>query len=267
VADSPSTEALRPVFERARATWPGIDVALAEFAARPGDGGVALARLDPERQAICARDLYLACACSASDPRALAEFDRLYLATVRAAVARIDQAPDFIDEVQQVLRERLLVGDNAKINSYRGTGPLAAWVRTAAVRTALNLKRAGTPVADELATPPEWEPLLDAETAMLQQRHRSEINEALTRALAELDSQDRLLLRFYYVENLTLAKIAVLNQVGISTVFRRLTAVTSSVLTRVKVQLAERLGLSTQSLDSLIGGIKSQIDLSLSQLL
>src|SRR5687768_11339566 len=120
---------IEQAFEEARAAWPGIDVLFSSFAARMTD---AQSRAN-------ASDLYLACACSDGNRLALLEFERRFIGRVRDAVVRIDASYDFIVEVQQVLRERLLVGPAAKIRSYRGAGGLAAWVRTAALRTALNL--------------------------------------------------------------------------------------------------------------------------------
>jgi RNA polymerase sigma-70 factor (ECF subfamily) len=255
---------LRPLFDEARAAWPGIDVPFAVFAARvtaasPRDGGGA--------GSINARELYLACACATGDLAALREFEQRYLGGVREAIARIDRSPDFIAEVQQVLRERLLVGPAAKLAEYRGSGSLAGWVRTAAVRTALNLRRAYKGQVDGDERLAQLEQRLSPEVALMTEQHRRDINGSIQRAVAQLDRDDRLLLRYYYVDGLTLAKIATLQQIGLSTVYRRLEAATQAVLARVRTDLADRLRLSTESLDSLLRGIHDEIDLSLSQLL
>ena len=49
--------------------------------------------------------------------------------------------------------------------------------------------------------------------------------------------------------------------------FRRLNAATQAVLASMKDELALKLQLSTQSLDSLIRHVQDDIDLSLSQVL
>lgn len=249
---------VRQLYGEARATWPSVELAFEAFAARLEAGGRAHAA-----------DLYLATACTEQNPAALAEFDRLFLRSVRDAVARIDRSHDFIAEVQQILRERLLVGPDAKIREYRGGGALASWIRTAAVRTALNLRRrAKQEVKREGAGGAEpFEQLLDPAIALLRQRHMPEIDAALRRAIAALDSKERLLLHFYYVDGLTLAKIAALERVGTSTVFRRMNAATQTVLAAVKEELTDKLQLSSQSLDSLLGHVRDDIDLSLSQVL
>lgn len=247
---------IRQLYDDARAAWPGVEVAFDTFAAR--------AR--PASRSHAA-DLYLACACGEANPAALAAFDPMFLRAVRDAVARIDRSHDFLSEVQQILRERLLVGDDAKIREYRGGGALASWVRTAAVRTALNLRRRARQEVHRGGGAEPFEQLLDPEIAILRERHMPEIDAALRRAIAALDAKDRLLLQFYYVDGLTLAKIAALERVGTTTIFRRMTAATKAVLASVKHDLTDKLQISIDSLESLLRHVRDDIDLSLSQVL
>ncbi|HTE55133.1 MAG TPA: sigma-70 family RNA polymerase sigma factor [Kofleriaceae bacterium] len=244
-------------FDEARAAWPGIAVSFAAFAAR----------LEGERSRANAGDLYLACACSDGNPLALAEFDRRFIGCVRDAVARIDGSYDFVAEVQQILRERLLVGAGAKIRDYRGIGTLSSWVRTAAVRTALNLRRTSNQQARHGRSLEPFEPLLDPEVALLRQQYAPEIDQALRRAIARLEPGERLLLHFYYVDGLTLARIAAVEHVGTTTVFRRLSAASKKVLAAVRADLSARLHLTTSSLDSLIRHVHHDVELSFSQIL
>jgi RNA polymerase sigma-70 factor (ECF subfamily) len=257
MADTSSEmDEIRQAFDQARATWPEIHVAFDAFAVRAAGGTRAYLG-----------DLYLACALSTADPVALAAFDEQFLSTVSDAVARIDSSHDFVAEVQQILRERLLVGPHAKIHDYRGSGPLGGWVRTAAVRTALNLQRVTRRETPMRAPLEHSDELLDPAIELLRQRHGPEIDAALRRAIAGLEPRARLLLQFYYVDGLTLAQIAAVERVGTSTVFRRLHAATEAVLAQVKRDLAERFELSADSLDSLIRHVQDDIDLSISQVL
>jgi RNA polymerase sigma-70 factor (ECF subfamily) len=162
----------------------------------------------------------------------------------------------------------LFVGPDPKIADYRGEGSLAGWVRAAALHTALSLRRAAGRRADASPSPPEpLDPLLSPELAAIKERCQTEVNEALQRALAQLDVEDRMLLRFYYVDRLTLAKIAVLQGVAVSTIYRRLAATTEAVLAGVKSELAARLQLSSESLESIIREGQDDLDISLSRLL
>src|SRR5579884_1384958 len=115
-----------------REAWPGVDVADADFAA-----AVERHRPAPEHLA----DLYLATACAAGNAAALAAFERTHLSQVAAFVARTDSDPAFAEEVRQRLREKLLVGQPPRISEYAGQGPLGGWVRVAAVRMALDLRK------------------------------------------------------------------------------------------------------------------------------
>ncbi len=244
-------------FDEARAAWPGIDVAFADFAGR----------MSRARSRANAADLYLACACSDANPLALAEFERRFIGRVRDVVVRIDSSYDFVAEVEQILRERLLVGPEAKIRDYRGAGGLTGWVQTAALRTALNLRRSGNQIDRQARSLEPFEQLLDPEVAFLRQRYAPEVDGALRRALAVLEPDERLLLQFYYVDGLTLARIAALERVGTTTVFRRLSAAAHRVLASVRADLAARLQLSAQSLDSLIRLVRHDLDLNVSQIL
>ena len=52
-------------------------------------------------------------------------------------MARIDSSSQFVDEVKQGLRERLLVGPPPRIAEYSGSGPLGGWLRVVSVRLAI----------------------------------------------------------------------------------------------------------------------------------
>lgn len=248
---------VRALYDAAAAAWPEVAVPFEAFAARVEAAGGPDAVPYPG-------DLYLACGLGACDPAALRAFDERHLLDARAAVARIDGSPDFVAEVQQLLRERLFVGERPRIAEYRGRGPLGGWVRTAAVRTALNLRRSGkTPPADDAPLAA----LIDPETALMRERHRDEIDRALRNAIGRLEPEARLVLRWAYVDRLTLAKIGVLLGVSLPTAHRRLGAATAALRDGVRQDLAERLKLSAASLDSLIRGVDAELGLSLSRLL
>src|SRR5262249_9626480 len=108
---------------------------------------------------------------------------------------------------------------------------------------------------------------LDPELALLQERYRDEVHAAIKRALMGLNAEEQQLLRFYYVDKLTLSKIAVVYKVGVTTIFRRLEAATNGGLGRVRRALAERLALSSEGLDALLLPVRDSLDFSLSQVL
>src|SRR4051812_49334538 len=62
-------------------------------------------------RALSVDDLYLTFACSRGDPMAIIELSQARLAKVIPVIERVHRSADFVDEVLQALRRRLLVGE------------------------------------------------------------------------------------------------------------------------------------------------------------
>jgi RNA polymerase sigma-70 factor (ECF subfamily) len=249
----------------AKQAWPGVAlddaIFVAHLADRLPDGA------DPERAlaAVHAGDLYLACACSRRDPEAIAAFERTHLSRVDAAVAKVDGARDFVDEVRQRLRERLLVGARPRIADYTGSGSLAGWVRVAAVRLALNTRREARRSA-QLRPPSSVAG--DPERELIHRRYRGEVEAAFRAAFAGLDEPARELLRLHYVDGISLEEIARRRQVDRSTASRRVAAVRQRLLDQTHHELERRVPAITRaSRDSLLLLLRSQLDFSLDSIL
>src|SRR5204863_6073946 len=84
-------------------------------------------------------ELYLVAACVAQRPEAIAAFEKRFLAGLTTNVGRVALSHDQADELRQQLRVALLIGEQPKIGTFRGQGPLGAWVQVCAVRLALRL--------------------------------------------------------------------------------------------------------------------------------
>src|SRR5262249_26372638 len=140
-----------------------------------------------------------------------AAFDRQVLSGIDVTVSRVEADSDFLDEVRQRLRERLLVGADARIREYRGVGPLPAWTRVAAMRTALNSRREMQRRRErqrnaELRAQPS--PERDPELNLIYAHYSARVENAFRAAFALLPSPHRELLRLHYVEGLTHELIA-----------------------------------------------------------
>jgi RNA polymerase sigma-70 factor (ECF subfamily) len=258
---------LAQLVAEARAAWPTLTVAPGDFVAHVAQA-LPEGDLDELLASLQAGDLYLACACAHGDAQAIAAFDAQFLSVVGEAVGRLDRSPEFAAEVRQSLRERLLVGPTAKIRSYAGTGALGGWVRMAAIRTGLNLLRhAKVQQATENLGADHFRGVLDPEMQFIKERYRRELESALALALSHLTPDERHLLRLYHLDGLNLSKIAALQKVGRTTVFRWLTAARQRVLDETKRELRELLRLSSDSLESLIRVAKSELDVGLADLL
>lgn len=278
-------EALRTLVATGEHAWPQVRLPALDFvrdiarhvAAEP-DLLAALGRLR-------AGDLYLASACARGLPNAVSEFDRAFLACL-PALARVDPSPAFADEVRQVLREKLFVstprrkaagaeaGDTCmgapKIGEYSGRGDLTSWVRMVALRTALNLRRPHIDSqlgSDEDIASRAFPTAVNQELDYLKSRYQQQFATAFREALATLDSQQRLLLRLYYIDGVSSEKLAALRGVSRSTISRSLANLREQVFNETRRILQAQLHLSPQEFESLVGVLRSQIDLSITAVL
>jgi len=262
VAD-PLDVAVGTVVAAARAAWPALafDRGFAEHVqsllADEADPTVAAGEL-------VAGELYLAFACARGDGAAITIFDHHYLREVGAYVARTDPDPAFADEVRQLMRHRLLVGEYPKIATYSGRGPLGAWLRTVAVRTAIELVRARKPHTElDEQSPALRGPDLDPELDYMKTRYAAIVGQAFGEVLAALPQRQRNILRLYFLESLTIEAIAQVYNVHRMTVSRWLASWREEILAATQRLLRERLHVSPDELASLLRLVQTRIDLSI----
>ena len=214
-------------------------------------------------------ELYLTAACAGGSAGALEAFETRFLRRTTEALQRIHPSPSFAEEVQQLLREKLLMGEHPKIADFSGRGPLSTWLRAAAVRTALNHRQSAqreVSVNDE-----EWGRMpagsADPELAILRTRFRKEFGEAFEQALLTLTQQERNLLRLHLLEGLSIDKLGVMFQTHRSTVARWIVKSREALVVETKKGLAEKLKISSLELDELMGLVRSQLDVSINRFL
>ena len=205
---------------------------------------------------------------------ALEQLDKVLSEAVPRAAARLRASNAFIDEVKQLLRQKLFVaapGSKPKILDYQGRGPLSQWLRASAMRVALNLldSQSGVrglandegPVQRLHAAGP------DPELSLVKRRYAPEFRAALEAALAGLAVRERALLRLYFAQGMTVEEIGRLEGTHKSTISRWLTKARTSLLTDVRTRLQTKLALSAAELDSLLNAIGSQLHVSLGRVL
>ena len=218
---------------------------------------------------IAVADLYLAAAAAAGVPAAIAAFDRVLTTEMPPVLRTIDPSPDAIDEVLQLLREKLLVPREGacRLESYSGHGPLGAWLRVSALRTALSERRRARP---ELALDDELAEILDlapnAEVRVLAQELGSDLRAALRAAVAAQPARTRALLRLYYADDRGVEDIGRVYHVHASTVSRWLAKARADVLAQTRAELIARLATTPSQIDSLLGHAVS-LEISLESLL
>lgn len=264
---------LREVIAVAQTAWPEImlssEVFVRHLAAQMGDTDMSSEFL----RTVHAADLYLACACAHCIPRALETFEKNFLSRVAAFLARSEQSRETVDEICQVLREKLFISTphtRARIADYSGQGTLKNWLRVTARRTAISLHR----MAKEHQTQPLDESIAEAlsatespELACIKQRYHVQLKDAFQSVLTTFSDEERNLLRLHLVAGLTLEQIARLFGVHPSTIMRRLEKLQTHLMRETIRRLKIHLRLDAQDLESLFALVRSQLDLSLSRIL
>lgn len=269
---SSALSALMPALAAEAATaWPGVEVDgdryrafLAERLADPDDVSGSIAEL-------WTTDLYLACACAARVPAAIATFERVLLPVVDVVVKRMRAPASVADEVKQALRARLLVpGEDrpAQIVDYRGRGPLASWLKVVALREALAVQRrtardhgvAATP--DALVELPGDDPRL----RMIKNDFAGHFRDALQQALAALSTRDRSLIRLHNLDQVGVEALGVANGVHAGTISRWLARARAAVRAGVERHLRRTLAVDANQLDSLMRLVDTNLEASLATL-
>lgn len=254
--------------DRGRAAWPALrpiarDELAAWLAAR-----VAL----PITDATPLADLYLACACAAGDPAAIAAFDADHLREVAHAGAKLRADPAIVDEARQVVRAILFAPTSGKppaIASYAGRGDLRGWVRVVAMREVLRLlarDRREVLTDDEMLLD-ALSPSSDPELEQIKAKYRGELALAFAGAIHALPERDRSLLRLSVIEGLGVEALGKHFGVHHATAARWLIRARAQLLEGTRARLAERLRLDATEVDSVIRLVRSRIEVSLERLL
>ncbi len=267
-------DVLQRLLEAGRATWPTVDLEANEFVRHLARHLAEEPNIQAALHATRGPDLYLACACALGNANAVTLFERDFIRHVRPAVARMGLSKAPLDDVKQLVRQKLLVGEGGppKISTYAGRGPLDTWVRVVAVRSALTFLRSpdnGAPnhlaVDDALLGLPS--PVTSPETELMKARYAGEFKQALQVALASMSREDRMLLRLHFVNGLTIDQIGTIHRVHRSTAARWITRASTGLLDVARNALRRQLRLTPSEFDGLMVAVRSQLHLSLSPLL
>ena len=247
-------------FDRACTRWPQILLPKETFLARVTELAV-----DADRVGRHGDDLFLATAVLAGNPAAFQSFDAEFLTGASKMARRIDAAPSFVDDVAQELRLKLLTGPDPRLGKYAAAGSLLDWLRVAALRTAINLRR-----SDHLVVTEEFpfeEDLGDARNPPLDGLYQQDFQTALEAGFRRLGARERTLLRMHFVDHVNIDRMAVMYGVHRATVARWLVAIRHQLFGEAKAHLAMNHGFDTADVKSLYRHLEGRVHLTISRIL
>lgn len=266
------TAVIEVTMQAARAAWPKLAFDPERFLSYVAERIEAqqVGTLVDELRGLHAADLFLAQACVEGQAGAVASFRASFFRDAHRALAAMRVPAEQIDEVvQRVLEELVVAGPRGApgLKGYRGRGPLRRWTRSVALRTAARLRPRAARVDDETLL----DTLVDESEAthltMLQGEYGDAFKQAFSGALLALEPSERNLLRFYYLDGATVAKIGGLLRVNASTVARRLAKARAKLKQETRRRLMMHCQIGEQDVDSLMHAVAELVDISMHRLL
>jgi RNA polymerase sigma-70 factor (ECF subfamily) len=207
--------------------------------------------------------LCLAIACEKGDESAWRAFDTEYRHSMQGAARSLTkdeaEAEDLIQFVFGELYGVRLDGEKrlSKLAHYSGRGSLGGWLRAVIYQAFIDRKRQ-TSRFEQVEEVAEFDRLANEAAAHVNgrlsapiaqpddiedSRLRQATEEAMTQAFAEIESRDRLLLNYYYFDDLTLREIGLMMGVHEATISRWLAKAQREVKRKTEEILQRSYGL------------------------
>ncbi len=259
-------ESLSGAWEIARQKLPQIAVPLELFSAIASE-------LPPEfPRHLRADELYLLCGCQLSDPYSQREFRRTFLAQVRKALRDFAMDEAMAEDIEQVIWTRFMVADEGErlpILRYAGKGKLKAFLRVAAVRTAMTwFRQQGkfTPLPTE-APADAVTPSADLPLLLAKARHREQFRRAFRNAMDRLEPPQRTILRRHYVDGVAADDLALELGVHRATVHRWIIGAREALYAQTKTEMLSEEAMSPTEFASIAKLLAGSLEVSLNRLL
>jgi RNA polymerase sigma-70 factor, ECF subfamily len=229
-----------------------------------------------------AEDLCLALACAKGDEKAWEDFFRDYRGylvnisrTMTQDAGAAEQLADSTFAELYGLREsegRRI----SKFTFYSGRGSLRGWLRAVVFQLSADSHRqtsrfVQTEEPDDMerlahaAEPPQNTPT--TEIAFIRERYKTSATDALRQAIEALDGRERLLLVYYYYDELTLKEIAQMFDVHEATVSRWITKVQKHTRKLVEKSLMRDHNFNRQEVSEAIALAAEEMDISVREYL
>lgn len=221
---------------------------------------------DAELSGVRWAELVLVEAAASGDSAAMAALDQRFLIPAVARVARAHAHVE-VGDLTQAVRSRLYLGEGvARLRAWRGQGALLAWLRTIAIRIAVDSVAPNTSMAHEA-----WLHTLGAATARpdvtsIDEQQWPILRAAFTEALRRLPRREKVALRLVVFQSLSADQVARIFHVAPSTARRWIEGARTAVVSWVRHTLTRTHGWPNSQVESLIGSSMTR-ELSFSGLL
>lgn len=208
----------------------------------------------------------LADACADGEPRAVAAFTRVHLADIDHAIGRARAPAHLVDDIRQIVLAKLLP-PGRKLARYGGTGALQNWIRAVTVRESISvLRSAEAPALDEDAVA-EVAAGGDLELSFVKGTYREQFREALRVTFEALDPEDRAVLRYRFLDGLTLDQLAVVLGVHRATGARWLARLRDELVRGVRARLCDAIGVDRGEFEGMLALVRSNLEITIGGLL
>jgi RNA polymerase sigma-70 factor (ECF subfamily) len=200
------------------------------------------AELERYLTALRLEDLALACACASGSEPAWEHFILTYRPILYRAADALDPGGGGRELADSLYADLFGLQDRggerqSLFRYFHGRSSLATWLRSVLAQRLVDRARAGR----RLAPLPEEEPPGGEEPPDLERsRYLTLVLDAFGKAVAQLDPRDRLRLRYYYAQGLTLAETGRLLREHEASVSRHLAAARKAIRRDVERQLREQ---------------------------
>lgn len=271
-ADQPEFETvLENCFLTGQAAWPELGVpgaAFIAFLARHLPSGIVNSR---EFATLHVEDLYLVCAYGLGNRQAAIAIEQRYMPKAQRALRRVNttdaSSADIIQKLRLILIE--MHDESVTRRGYSGRSELASWLCLCALRdTALCQKREQREKSMENASL-ELVPAdgYDPETCALIHRYKDEFEAAFREALQAMNTHERNLLRFHFLNQLNIDQIASFYKIHRATAARRVSAARERLVAETRRRFRERVLVNTESMPRILELIHGQAGVSIGHLM
>jgi RNA polymerase sigma-70 factor, ECF subfamily len=218
-------------------------------------------------------DLYLAFGAGQGSEPAIAELVRR-VASLTVSHRRARVSAETLEDARQQMLERLLMrrGDQLpRITLYAGQGSLEGWLRISLAREALGLH-------ERVARETPWEDILlpggetaiapdNAEAQYVKAFYTAQYRTAFERAAGLLTSRERALLRQHLLLGMNVDRLGEIYSVHRVTASRWVLAAKEALLTNMRKELKETIGLKEHDLKSIHRLLESRLEFSMQRVL